>query len=169
MAATNRDLEKAIAENRFREDFYYRVNVVNIHLPPLRSRREDIRPLLDYFVERNAERLGEKQFSREALDSLMRYDFPGNIRELQNIVERSMVMARGQVIAPGDLPPNVKGVEVSVSRTAEPDNLTGAVEELERSMIVAALQEFDGVQTRAAERLGISERTLRYKMKNLGL
>ena len=169
LTATNRDLEKAIAENRFREDFYYRVNVVNIHIPPLRSRKEDICPLLDYFVERNAERLGAKKFSREALDALMRYDFPGNIRELQNIVERSMVMARGSVIDAADLPPNVRGVQAAQPATPDADDLTGALEALERSMIAAALRECDGVQTRAAEKLGISERTLRYKMKNLGL
>jgi two-component system NtrC family response regulator len=172
IAATNRDLERAIAEGSFREDFYYRVNVVNIHIPPLRSRKEDIRLLADHFLAANASRLGGKTFSRDALDAVMRYDFPGNIRELQNMVERSMVMARGDVISRTDLPPGVASSSGKPGRGRVPHgggSLTGEVELLEREMITGALEETGGVQTRAAELLGISERNLRYKLKKLGL
>jgi len=170
LAATNRDLEKALKEGSFREDFYYRINVVNIHIPPLCSRKEDIRPLVDHFLKTNAQRLGHKSFSREALDALLRYDFPGNIRELQNIVERAMVLARSEVIGIDDLPPSVTTRDsarpVSLS---EAGSLPEAVETLERAMIIDALAESSGVQVKAAEKLGITERNIRYKIKKLGI
>jgi DNA-binding NtrC family response regulator len=170
IAATNRDLEAAIGDSSFREDFYYRINVVNIHIPPLRSRREDIRPLIDYFLQKNSERLGEKTFSRQALDSLLRYDFPGNIRELQNVVERAMVLARGEMIDLADLPPSVAAKQEAYLATGEiSGSLVEEVENLERRMIFAALESCDHVQVRAAKKLGITERNLRYKMKKLGI
>ena len=170
LAATNRDLLPAIEQGSFREDFYYRINVVNIHIPPLRSRREDIRLLVDHFLTANEKRLGRKQLSREALDAVMRYDFPGNIRELQNMVERAMVMSRGEVIGRSDLPPGVAaatGGRSSGGSESSGGSLTDQVEQLERDMILRALEQTDGVQVRAAEILGISERNLRYKMKKL--
>ena len=170
IAATNRDLEAAIRDSSFREDFYYRINVVNIHIPPLRSRREDIRPLIDYFLQKNSGRLGEKTFSRQALDSLLRYDFPGNIRELQNVVERAMVLARGEAIDLADLPPSVAAEQESYPAIGEiSGSLVEEVENLERRMIFAALESCGHVQVRAAKKLGITERNLRYKMKKLGI
>ncbi len=169
LAATNRDLEQALAEGNFREDFYYRINVVNIHIPPLRSRRDDIRCLAEYFVEANAPRLGSKQLDRQALDALLRYDFPGNIRELQNVVERAMVLARGDIISTADLPPSLGARLPVADSTAEEDSLTAAVQVLEKRMITEALANNDGVQVRAAAQLGITERNLRYKLKKLGL
>jgi DNA-binding NtrC family response regulator len=170
LAATNRDLEQALAEGKFREDFYYRINVVNIHIPPLRSRREDIRCLAEHFVGINATSLGDKKISREALDALLRYDFPGNIRELQNMVERAMVMARGDIISTIDLPPSlVARLPATKNSSAVEGSLTDAVQELEKRMITEALASNDGVQVRAAAQLGITERNLRYKIKKLGL
>ena len=170
LTATNRDLEQAIREGGFREDFYYRINVVNIHIPPLRSRREDIRLLADHFLRANQEKLGRKEFSREALDALLRYDYPGNIRELQNVVERAMVLSRGEVITTADLPPGVAAVPAAAeTASTATDSLPEAVENLERSRIREALEQSDGVQTRAARKLGITERNLRYKIKKLGI
>ncbi len=169
ITATNRDLGKAISEGHFREDFYYRVNVVNIHIPPLRERREDIRPLVDHFLARHRERLGERSISREALDILTRYDFPGNIRELQNIVERAMVLSRGSVICAEDLPFGLSLPGAGRDSGASGESLIDSVERLERRMILEALEAAGGVQVKAAERLGLSERTLRYRMSRLGI
>jgi len=169
IAATNRDLEAAIAGGEFREDFYYRINVVNIHIPPLRSRREDIRPLIDFFLQKNSEHLGKKIFSRQALDSLLRYDFPGNIRELQNIVERAMVMARGEVIDAAGLPASITSKQEAYAAGETGGTLPQEVENLERRMIIAALDSCGHVQVRAAEKLGITEKNLRDKMKKLGI
>jgi len=170
VAATNRDLEKALEEGTFRVDFYYRINVVNIHIPPLRSRKEDVRPLVDHFLKTNEQRLGHRVFSRDALDALLRYDFPGNIRELQNIIERAMVLARSEVISIQDLPPSLTSRDALRAKgPLEADSLPEAVETLERSMIVNALAESNGVQVKAAEKLGITERNLRYKIRKLGI
>ena len=170
VAATNRDLEKALEQGTFREDFYYRINVVNIHIPPLRSRKEDIRPLVDHFLKTGEQRLGHKAFSRDALDALLRYDFPGNIRELQNIIERAMVLARSEVIGLEDLPSSVTSRDASGEASPTPEgSLPEAVETLERSMIADALAQANGVKVKAAEKLGITERNLRYKIKKLGM
>ena len=170
LAATNRDLEQAIAEGLFREDFYYRINVVNIHIPPLRTRKEDIRLLVDHFLKLYEPNLGKKVFSREALDALMRYDFPGNVRELQNLVERSMVLARSEVITTADLSAGVAAKAAGASAApAQSGPLPEALEYLERTMILRALEEAGGVQVKAAKKLGITERNLRYKLKKLGL
>jgi len=170
VAATNRELEKALDEGTFREDFYYRINVVNIHIPPLRSRKEDIRPLVDHFLKTHEQRLGQKVFARDALDALLRYDFPGNIRELQNIIERAMVLARSEVIGIEDLPVSVASrISPQAASLSEAASLPQAVETLERSMIVDALAGSNGVQVKAAKKLGISERNLRYKIKKLGI
>ena len=170
VAATNRELEKALDEGIFREDFYYRINVVNIHIPPLRSRKEDIRPLVDHFLKTHEQRLGHKVFARDALDALLRYDFPGNIRELQNIIERAMVLARSEVIGIEDLPASVASrIPPQAASLSEAASLPQALETLERSMIVDALAGSNGVQVKAAEKLGISERNLRYKIKKLGI
>ncbi len=168
VAATHRDLETMVREGRFRDDLYYRINVVTILLPPLRERREDIPLLVDHFVRKLAAANGKaiEGLTREARDLLLRYDYPGNIRELENVVERAVVLTRDPVIDVSDLP-----LALTDARTETPGDasLTAAVEGLERRMIRDALAEAGGVQTRAAERLGISERVLRYKLAKYGL
>ena len=167
LAATHRDLEKLIQEDQFREDLYYRLNVVTVVLPPLRERRQDIPPLLDHLVKKFAEKNAKtiKGFTQEARDALLRYDYPGNVRELENIVERATVITRDEVIGRSDLPLTVQTSEKLDDRGT---NITAVVEGLERKMIKEALSQSDGVQTRAADKLGITERALRYKLKKYG-
>ena len=175
IAATNRDLRQMIGSGAFREDLYYRLNVVSVSLPPLRHRRRDIPALIDHFLAHYSQ-LNDKPvdgLSREATDTLMRYSYPGNVRELQNIVERSVVMARDPVISLRDLPPEVGAAEGDVAipvgaGEAEGRDLPDQVEALERQAIREALDRAEGVQSRAADLLGISERNLRYKLKKYG-
>ncbi len=168
LAATHRDLEKLIQAGQFREDLYYRLNVVTVVLPPLRERRQDIPSLLDHLVKKFAEKNAKtiKGFTQEARDALLRYDYPGNVRELENIVERATVITRDEVIGRSDLPLTVQTSEKLDDRGT---NITAVVEGLERKMIKEALAQSDGVQTRAADKLGITERALRYKLKKYGL
>ena len=167
LAATHRDLEKLIQAGQFREDLYYRLNVVTVVLPPLRERRQDIPSLLDHLVKKFAEKNAKtiKGFTQEARDALLRYDYPGNVRELENIVERATVITRDEVIGRSDLPLTVQTSEKLDDRGT---NITAVVEGLERKMIKEALAQSDGVQTRAADKLGITERALRYKLKKYG-
>ncbi len=168
LAATHRDLEALVRAGAFRDDLYYRINVVTIVVPPLRERREDIPPLLDHFVDRFARANGRtiRGFTREARDVLLRYDYPGNVRELENLVERAVVLTRDDVIGVADLPLSLTEGEAPA---AEEPTLPAAVEALERRLIREALGRAGGVQTRAAEQLGISERVLRYKLAKYGL
>jgi two-component system NtrC family response regulator len=167
LAASHRPLEALIKAGQLREDLYYRLNVVTILIPPLRDRRSDLSLLIDHFVRRFAAKNGKtiSGLSPEGRDILLRYDYPGNVRELENIIERAVVLTRDDVIGRGDLPITVQ--ELEVVDDDEP-NLTIAVERLERRMIREALARFEGVQTRAAEQLGISERALRYKLIKYG-
>ena len=168
LAATHRDLEEMVRRGEFRDDLYYRINVVTIAVPPLRERREDIPPLLDHFLAKFARANGRtiRGLTREARDALLRYDYPGNVRELENLIERAVVLTRDAVIGAGDLPLSLTERE---KETGDSGSLTAAVEGLERRLIRDALARADGVQTRAAELLGISERVLRYKLKKYGL
>ncbi|OGL16768.1 MAG: two-component system response regulator [Candidatus Rokubacteria bacterium RIFCSPLOWO2_12_FULL_71_22] len=168
LAATHCDLEALLKEGRFRDDLYYRLNVVTISVPPLRERREDIPLLLDHFLSRFARENGKtiRGLTREARETLLRYDYPGNVRELENVVERAVVLTRDEVIGLADLPLAVREPEPD---TGEAAGLPAAVEGLERRMIREALARADGIQTRAAELLGISERVLRYKLRKYGL
>ena len=167
IGATNRDLEALVAQGTFREDLFYRLNVVAVDLPPLRHRKGDIPLLADHFLaryaEENAKAVGE--ISKEALELLTRYAYPGNVRELQNIVERAVVMARGPVVTRADLPAEV---QKAVAGPAA-DTLPAQVEELEKTAIAQALERAGGVQSRAAEMLGLTERNLRYKLKKYRL
>lgn len=167
LAATNQNLETLMKIGSFREDLYYRLNVVTIVIPPLRERRQDLPPLMDHllkvFAKKNAKTI--RGFTQEARDVLLRYDYPGNVRELENIVERATIITRDDVIGKGDLPLSVQASEAEESTGT---NMTAVVEGLERRMIKEALAESDGVQTRAAEKLGITERALRYKLKKYG-
>jgi DNA-binding NtrC family response regulator len=168
LAATHRDLEALVREGRFREDLYYRINVVTIVLPPLRERREDLLPLIEHFLHAFAEKNGKavRGVTREAREALLRYDYPGNIRELENLIERAVVLTRDDVIGVEDLP---LALETPAQESGEGAGIIAAVEGLERRMIREALTKADGTQTRAAEMLGISERVLRYKLKKYGL
>jgi len=168
IAATHRDLEALMRSGQFREDLYYRLNVVTILLPPLRERRQDLPALMDHFLKHFAAKNGKsiRGFSQEARQALLRYDYPGNVRELENLIERAIVLSRGEVIGRGDLPLTL---EESDEKPDQEPHLTAAVEGLERRMIKEALARSGGVQTRAAEQLGITERALRYKLKKYGL
>jgi two-component system NtrC family response regulator len=150
-----------------REDLYYRLNVVAIFLPPLRERRPDLALLIDHFLKIFAEKNGKtiRGLTHEARDTLLRYDYPGNVRELENLIERAVVLTRDDVIGSSDLSLTVRGPEVDGDGGT---NLTVAVEALERHMIKEALARSNGVQTQAAELLGISERGLRYKLIKYG-
>jgi two-component system NtrC family response regulator len=168
LAASHRPLEALIKAGQLREDLYYRLNVVTILIPPLRERRSDLSLLIEYFLRRFAEKNGRtiRGLTPEGRNTLLRYDYPGNVRELENIIERAVVLSRDDVIDSGDLPLTVQEPEIA---DREPEtNLTAAVEALERRMIRGALAKSDGVQTRAAELLGMGERALRYKLIKYG-
>jgi Nif-specific regulatory protein len=171
IAATNVDLEEAVRAGSFREDLYYRLNVVPIVLPPLRERREDIPLLVGHFLQRfNAENRKSLKISSAAMDLIVGYDWPGNVRELENCIERMTVMARSDVIAPEDVPVPINRVRpVMVTNTpsfsAPHASLPGVVADLERQRLIEALQRSGGVQTRAAAFLGITPRQLGYKLK----
>ena len=168
LSATHRDLESLMRAGHFRDDLYYRLNVVTILVPPLRERRQDLPPLMDHFLKLFAAKNGKslRGFSRAARDALLRYDYPGNVRELENLLERAVVLCRGDVIDRGDLPLILDEPDAPSEATTQ---LTAAVEGLERRMIREALKRANGVQTRAAELLGVTERALRYKLKKYGL
>ncbi|HSB69270.1 MAG TPA: sigma-54 dependent transcriptional regulator [Candidatus Methylomirabilis sp.] len=170
LAATHRDLEQALREGTFREDLYYRLNVVTVQIPPLRERRDDIPPLLDHFLRKFAEknRRDVTGLTAAARDALLKYDYPGNVRELENIVERAVLLCRGRVIDLEDLPVTLRPGD---RRPEEPEAraLPDILAAIERQAIRAALERHGGVQTQAAAELGISERVLRYKLKKYGL
>jgi DNA-binding NtrC family response regulator len=173
ITATNKNLEELIKEGKFREDLYYRINVVSVTIPPLRERKEDILHLINHFIEKYIpETKKEKmEFSREASDILMKYNYPGNIRELENIVHHSIVLSRGEVIASTDLP--LQLAESALQETAfglnENSTLPEQVEKLEKMLVQNALIKTNNNQLRAAKILGISERNLRYRLEKWGM
>ena len=177
IAATNRDLNEGIREGRFRSDLYYRLNVVSIHIPPLRERREDIVPLVRHFLSLKAKELGigEKTFSNEAMDLLLAYSWPGNVRELENVVERAMVLSANPVMQPSDLPDYIANQKRAEFHPVQQSVLRGeirlaeAVDQFEEQLIRRALEEAQYNQTRAAEILGTTRRILKYKMDKLGI
>ena len=171
ISATNRDLDKMVREGKFREDLYYRLNVVTIKIPPLRERKEDIPPLIDHFIEKFARENGKEieGISGEARDLLLKYDYPGNVRELENIIERAVVIARDSLITIEDLPFGEEAWQFDREMRKADGLLKSTIEELERKMIIEAMEKAEHHQTRAAEILGISERMLRYKLKKYNL
>ncbi|MDH3267556.1 MAG: sigma-54 dependent transcriptional regulator [Ignavibacteria bacterium] len=173
IAATNKDLEQKIKGGSFREDLYYRLNVVSIIIPPLRERREDILPMIESFIEKYCKENNKKEnldLSKEAADVLMKYNYPGNVRELENIIERAVVLTRGNVITLNDLPMNIKGFKEERALPAFSERtLTEQVEALEKQLIFDALQESEGNQTKAGKLLGLTERNLRYKLKKYNI
>jgi transcriptional regulator with PAS, ATPase and Fis domain len=166
IAATNKNLDEEVKKGTFREDLYYRLNVVNIHIPPLRERKDDIPLLIDFFLKKYnmKHKKNVRGLTREARDVLIKYDYPGNVRELENIVERAIVLTRGEHIGSEDLP-NFAEQVLSGSDTS----IKGTVESIEKTMIVEALVNAEWVQTKAAATLGLSERMLRYKIKKYGI
>lgn len=175
-AATNRDLWTLTESGAFRQDLYYRLNIIQIALPPLRDRREDIPLLTEHLLDKLAAEYGtsRKDISAEALRTLLRHDFPGNVRELSNILERAFALASGDVIEADDLPMGMSRVslvpEPPVGNLPEEGiDLDGALLEFERGLIEQALARTGGVRTKAAALLGVSFRSFRYRLAKLGI
>jgi two-component system response regulator PilR (NtrC family) len=173
-AATNRNVEEAVKANTFRQDLYYRLNVIRLEVPPLRERREDVPELARHFLERCAREHNKnvRELSPDALRALDSYDFPGNVRELENIIERAVALAGGTLIGLGDLPHEVSGsaarpTPALVDLPDEGCELDGVLGEVERRLILQALERAGGVRTNAAKILGITLRSLRYRMQKL--
>jgi DNA-binding NtrC family response regulator len=181
LLATNQPLEPLVADGRFRQDLYYRINVVKIELPPLRERIADIPALADRFLRANSAELGKQLtgFTPDAMDALRRYGYPGNVRELQNIVERAAVLCRRPTVGLEDLPPAVSGAEqpapAAPVRPATPDDpwvpmhLEDALREPERRILLRALRANQWNRQRTSEQLGINRTTLYKKLKQHGL
>ena len=171
MAATHRDLEEDVRERRFREDLFYRLNVIRVDLPPLRNRREDIPALGRYFLSKLNRRNGKNLIlSDKAIEYLGRYDWPGNVRELRTALEHAVVLCRSEAISVRDLPAVIRaGVEGSTK--ARPSAAEGklSVKIAEKDAIVRALKEADGNRSEAAKNLGISRRTLHRKLHHYHL
>jgi two-component system response regulator PilR (NtrC family) len=176
IAATNQDLAKLVAEGRFREDLYYRINVIPVKLPPLRERQEDIALLAEHFLEKYTQQMGKpiRAISNEALGHLQRYEWPGNIRELENVIERAVALEPTPTILPESLPDPVRGL---APRKAPPSgplpdegfDLEQHVRDIERDYLAEALKRAGGVQVKAAELLGMSFRSFRYYAKKYNL
>ena len=177
IAATNQDLAKLVADGRFREDLFYRINVIPLVLPPLRERREDIPLLAEHFLVKFSEQMGKSisGLSQAAMDLLVQYDWPGNIRELENVLERAVALESTPAILPDSLPPNIRGDAArppAAAVEALPEggiDLEAHVKEIERGYIAQALERAGGVQVKAAELLGMSFRSFRYYVKKYNL
>lgn len=161
VAATNRDLKQDVEDRRFRQDLYYRLNVVSVKLPPLRERREDIPALASHFLKKFAEKNGRaiKGFTPGAMDRMLKYEWPGNIRELENTVERAVVLLMGEYVSERELPPNLlEGADSAPQLKSGLANMT--LEEIERIVILETLENTGGNKSEAARRLGITRKTL---------
>ena len=193
VAATNRDLREAIARNEFREDFYYRLNVFSLHVPPLRERRDDIPLLVDHFLRKYSAEMGKEVagIADDVMEVFFEYPWPGNVRELENVIERGAVLAEHDVITRNELPPELldAGHAVLTSPKAAPaapppaaapapepagdtdtdSSLPERTDQLESEMIRAALEKFRWNKTKAADHLGLKRTTLQYKIKKYGL
>ena len=175
VCATNRNLPEAVAEGTFRQDLFYRINVVHLEMPPLRQRREDIPLLVDHFMAKHRQRSASRteRFAPDALSALAAYDWPGNIRELENIMQRILVLHADELELKADhVQPMIAGASSSESAGLtdfEGMPLQDAVDQLERHLILRALDRADNVQSHAAELLGTTRRILKYKMDQLGI
>jgi len=170
LAATNQDLEKAIEEGRFREDLYYRLNVIPIHMPPLRKRRDDIPLLINYFLEKNVTQKKKKidQVSQDAMKILTGYHWPGNVRELENVLERAVILTNRNVILPEDLPVSIRETQ-SAGQESDEDIGEKTLEDLEKYYILKALEKYGWNQKKVSDVLGISTTTLWRKLKSYGI
>jgi transcriptional regulator with GAF, ATPase, and Fis domain len=175
IAASNRDLAKAVGNGALREDLYYRLNVIPIHMPPLRERIEDIPLLIAHFITRITKDVGKsvRGISPESLAILERYHWPGNIRELENIVERAIVLGNSEILAPDSLPAHLRAPRdeqvVNVEIPASGMDLEDTLMRIENRYIRLALERSGWLQVRAAEMLGLSFRQFRYKLQKHGL
>ncbi len=171
IAATNKDLKEMVDDNKFREDLYYRLNVVPIKISPLRERKDDIPLLIDYSIDKFSSQMGKNRFriSNEALDLMMKYDWPGNIRELQNIVERCVILASGQEIIVDLLPNEIRNRNNLINSNIILPEEGLSLEEVEKNLIVQALERTDQNQTNAAKLLGITRHTLIYRMEKYNI
>jgi transcriptional regulator with PAS, ATPase and Fis domain len=176
IVATNRDLKKACAEGRFRDDLYYRINVFPIVLPPLRDRVGDLALLAEHFIALYTEKFGRpmKRVREDAMEAMMRYDWPGNVRELENLMERMVILGESPVITPDDLPDYIMGCSVrrsgplpAIRLPEEGVDLNAVLDDLERSLILQAIRESGNVKNRAAGLLRLKRTTLLGKMKKL--
>jgi Nif-specific regulatory protein len=169
ITATNRDLEDLIAEGKFRQDLYYRLNVFPIRIPPLRERKTDIPLLADFFVERynKATHKSVRRISTPAIDMLMSYHWPGNVRELENCIERAVLLSTDYVIHGHNLPPTLQTAEAS--GTAQVGTLQANLENLERDLIYDALKASRGNKAKAARDLGMTERIMGLRVKRYGI
>lgn len=179
IAATNRDLEEMVNEQTFRQDLFYRLNVIQIKTPPLRDRREDISLLAEHFLKKYNDRLGKvvNSISSDAMEVLKKYDYPGNVRELENIIERTVALEAGASILPESLPPFVKtksgsrqmvsseGIEI----TDEGIDLDKVIGQIEKELIIKSIHAANGVKKRAAKLLGITFRSMRYRVEKYNL
>jgi two-component system nitrogen regulation response regulator GlnG len=189
LAATHQNLEKAVRDKRFREDLFYRLNVIQINIPPLRKRKDDILQLAEYFMEKyQASGVKKKVLTPETIKILRAYDWPGNVRELENAVQRAITLSQGDKIFPDALPPQIfkpgQGAHLSFENFLE-EKLADLVERMgglergdiyamvlqrvEKPLITLVLKKTDGNQVRAASLLGINRNTLRKKIKELGV
>ncbi len=171
ISATNRNLEDEITSSRFREDLYYRLNVVTITVPPLRDRSPDIPLLAKHFLDRYAAKNHRtfKGFTPPAMDLLIRYPWPGNVRELENVIERAVIMARGEQIGPDNFPSTIVNHESEPSGRSSVLSSGRSLKDVEKEMILKTLEDMGGNRTQTAKILGISRRTLQLKLKDFGI
>jgi two-component system response regulator PilR (NtrC family) len=176
LSATNKPLEAEVRAGRFREDLFYRLNVIAVELPPLRERGSDIRLLADHFLGRMREELGRPHLAlpEETMALLARYRFPGNVRQLQNVIERAATLADQDTLGPETLPAVIRGEQATplpASETALPRafSLERHLDEAERRYLVEALRQAGGVKTKAADLLGLTFRSFRYRLAKHGL
>ena len=171
ISATNKDLENEIREGRFRDDLYYRLNVVRTEIPPLRKRREDIPLLADFFLKQYVEKNRKlvKGFTPRAMDAIMRHDWPGNVRELENLVERAVIMTRGDMITLDEFPNTINHPFSEIDEVKDELSTGRTLKDAEKEIIIRTLEETGGNRTHAAKILGISRRTLQLKLKDYGI
>ena len=180
VSATNKNLEKEVIAGRFREDLFYRLNVIEIKVPPLRERKADLRALAQHFLDKYSQEMGKEisKLSSYALDLMLKYDFPGNVRELENLMERSVALSTTNIILPDSLALSVhkrrwiegiKDRRFDIDEVAKGVALDTILEEIERAYLKKALECSQGSRSRAAELLGISFRSLRYRLDKLDL
>jgi len=166
VAATSRPLQRMIAAGEFREDLYYRLNVVAVHLPPLRERKDDVPHLVRHFLDQHARGSGQlaPEAAPELIEVLSRYDWPGNVRQLKNCLESMCVLSNNSLLTPADLPPDLRNL-----LALPPDDSSGRLHSLKKQAILDALRQFSGNRTQAAAYLGISIRTLQRKLREWGM
>jgi len=180
VSATNKNLEKEVIAGKFREDLFYRLNVIEIKVPPLRERKADLRAIAQHFLDKYSQEMGKEisKLSSYALDMMLKYDFPGNVRELENLMERSVALSTTNIILPDSLTlsvhkrrwiEGVKDRRFDLDEVAKGVSLDTILEEIERAYLKKALDCCQGSKSRAAELLGISFRSLRYRLDKLGL